>query len=972
MGPEPRLTTRAPGGQVLRQYDRYTRQAANALKADLERALGTAVDFSSQARALYATDASNYRQVPLGVVFPRSRNEVIETVRICREHDAPILARGGGTSLAGQGCNVAVCIDFSRHLYRVIDVDPSARTARVEPGCILDRLQDAARKYGLMFGPDPATHDHNTFGGMIGNDSCGVHSVKWGRTADNVHRLDVLTYDGLQLELGPTPEQCLERRVDELGRRGDIYRALVSLRNRYHRLIEDRFPKIPRLVSGFEGLEALVPGRDFNVAKAVTGTEGTCVIVLDAAVKLVPRPNARAIALLSFGDIFAAADAIPALLEQRPDGIEGFDDKMFDAVRHSRSGEGLKAYPKGRGFLIVEAGGDTPEESQSNVRRMVERAHTGANYHVVTNSAEQKRVWEAREAALGVTAFVRGQPEHWPGWEDSAVPPAVLGGYLRDLERLFAEHGYSAALYGHFGDGVTHCRVNFDFHSEQGLANYRHFMREAAHLVHRYGGSLSGEHGDGQARAELLRIMYGEELLQCFREFKAIWDPKNRLNPGKVIEPFPLDSNLRLGLTYQPRQLDTHFSFPGDNGSFAHATTRCVGVGKCRRRQVGDEVMCPSYLATGEEKHSTRGRAHLLHEMTRGEVITDGWNSDAVEDALSLCLSCKGCKSDCPVGVDVATWKAEFRSHYYAHKRRPRSAYSMGRIDSWVRLASFAPALVNTVIRTWPAKWAAGIHPRARPPRFASQTFRDWFHYRGSRTIGGDRLVLWPDTFNNHFRPRTLIAATQLLERAGFRISLPPEPLCCGRPLYDWGFLDAARQRFERTIKALRHEIAVGTPIVAFEPACASAFKDELRNLFPERVEAQRLSSQVHYFADFAADRLERFPDFLRGGSALVQAHCHHHAIIGFEKEQLLLDRLEIAVERPPQGCCGMAGAFGMAKETFAVGRKVGERVLLPRVRELDADTLIIADGFSCREQIEIHAGRRTIHIAELLRERMI
>jgi FAD/FMN-containing dehydrogenase/Fe-S oxidoreductase len=972
MSREQRLETRSPDGQVLLEYDRYARDAAKALQADLEGALGAAVDFSGQARALYATDASNYRQVPLGLVCPRSRQEAVEAVRICREHDAPVLARGGGTSLAGQGCNVAVCIDFSRHLHRVIEIDPQSRTARVEPGCILDRLQDAARPHGLMFGPDPATHDHNTLGGMIGNDSCGVHSLKWGRTVDNLSRLDVLTYDGVELELGPTPQQWLDGRLDEIGRRGEIYRALVSLRNRYAKLIEQRFPRIPRLVSGFEGLEALLPGRDFNVARAVTGTEGTCVVVLEAILSLVPRPKSRAIALLSFDDVFAAADAVPALREQQPDGIEGFDNKMFNAVRDSRSREGLKAFPEGRGFLIIEAGGDTPEHAQSNVRRMVERSKTGGRCHVITDAAEQKRVWEAREAALGVTAFVRGQPEHWPGWEDSAVPPNKLGDYLRDLERLFSQYGYTAALYGHFGDGVTHCRVDFDFHSDGGLASYRQFMGEAAQLVHSYGGSLSGEHGDGQSRAELLRVMYGDELLQCFREFKAIWDPANRMNPGKAIEPFPIDSNLRLGLTYQPRKLETHFAYPDDHRSFAHATTRCVGVGKCRRRAVGDEVMCPSYLATGEEKHSTRGRAHLLHEMTRGEVVTDGWDSDAVEDALSLCLACKGCKADCPVGVDIATWKAEFRSHHYAHRRRPRSAYSMGRIDRWAKLAAFAPSVVNMVASTRPAKWIAGVDHRARLPKFASQTFRGWFHERGRRGIAGDPVIVWPDTFNNHFRPQTLIAATQLLERAGFRVDLPGEPLCCGRPLYDWGFLDVAKARFERTFRVLEHEIDSGTPIVVFEPACASTFKDELPNLFPDRTEARRLSSQVEYFADFVADRIDRFPRFLSGGSALVQAHCHHHSAIGFGKEKELLDRLEIAVERPPQGCCGMAGAFGMAKESFEVGRKIGERVLLPRVRELDPETIIIADGFSCREQIELNGGRKTTHIAELLRERMI
>jgi FAD/FMN-containing dehydrogenase/Fe-S oxidoreductase len=965
MDGEPRLATRAPEGQVLREWDRYPAEAARALGAHLQRSLGKSVEFGAQARALYATDASNYRQVPIGLVYPRSRDEVVEAVRICREHDAPIVSRGGGTSLAGQSCNVAVCIDFSRHLHHVLEIDPGARLARVEPGCILDRLNDAAAAHELKFGPDPATHSRNTLGGMIGNDSCGVHSVKWGRTIDNVVTLEALSYDGLQLKLGPTP-----RIPDEIGRRGDIYRGLVALRDRYASLIEERFPKIPRLVSGFEGLAALLPGTDFNVARAVTGTEGTCVIVLEAELQLVPKPKCKALGLLSFDDVYAAADAVPLLLEQDLDAVEGFDGRMYDAIKRSSAVSGVSAFPDGRGFLIVEAGGETLKEAEANVRAKVKKAGTGARTAFVSDPTQQQQIWEAREAALGVTAFVPDGPEHWPGWEDSAVPPDRLGDYLRDLDTLLAAHGYTAALYGHFGDGVTHGRINFDFHSEEGLTNYRQFMREAAHLVHHYGGSLSGEHGDGQARAELLRVMYGDELVEAFREFKAIWDPDNRLNPGKAIEPFPIDSNLRLGLTYDPKPLETWFTYPADRGSFAHATTRCVGVGKCRRRQVGNEVMCPSYLVTGEEKHCTRGRAHLLHEMTRGEVIEDGWDSEAIEDALSLCLACKGCKADCPVGVDVASWKAEFRAHHYERRLRPRSAYSMGLIDRWADLASYAPALVNAVAKTGAAKWIAGIDRRARLPCFASRTFRSWFRER-TKGMGGERVVLWPDTFNNNFRPHTLIAATQLLARAGFELAIPSQPLCCGRPLYDWGFLKTAKRRLERILAVLRDDIHAGTPIVVLEPACASVFKDELLNLLPDRADAKKLSQQVHYVADFVAERIDRFPRFLQGGSALVQAHCHHHAVIGFGKEMQLLDHLAVDVERPQQGCCGMAGAFGMAKETFDVGRQIGERLLLPRVRQLPEDAIVVADGFSCREQIEMHGGRRTLHIAELLRERM-
>ncbi len=975
MPPPGRVETRAPSGRIAAEHAQFRPEAARALEADLRAALGDAVDFSPAGRALFATDASNYRQVPIGVVTPRTRDEAVETMRLCRMHGAPIVPRGGGTSLAGQGCNVAVAIDFSRHLNRILDLDPEARRARVEPGCILDTLRDAAAPHRLTFGPDPATHDHNTLGGMIGNDSCGVHSVTAGRTADNVARLTALTYDGLQLDLGPTDAPALDRILAGGGREADIYRRLLALRDRYAPLIEERFPKIPRLVSGFENLDALLPGRDFNVARAVTGTEGSCVLILDATLKLVPRPPCKALALLAFDDVFAAADAVPSILAERPDALEGFDDRSFAALKRIGA-PGLDLFPEGGGWLIVEAGGESRAEAESNVRRIAEHSGHGGRCRIVSDPAQQKQVWASREASLGATAFVAGQPEHWPGWEDSAVPPDRLGPYMRDLDALLARHGYTAALYGHFGDGVIHGRVDFDFRDEAGIARYRAFMREAAQLVHSYGGSLSGEHGDGQARAELLQIMYGPELVQAFRDFKAIWDPDNRMNPGKAIEPFPIDSNLRLGPGYDPPKLDTWFGFPGDGGSFAHATIRCVGVGKCRRRQPGEEMMCPSYLATGEERHCTRGRTHLLHEMVRGEVIVDGWRSDAVEEALSLCLACKGCKSDCPVGVDVATYKAEFRAHHYQGRLRPRAAYSMGLIHSWAKLAEHAPRAANLVTRSRLAaplaKRIGGVDPRAALPPFARQSFRRWFAERKAAPAPGERVLLWPDTFNNHFRPETAIAAFRLLQQAGFAIALPQRPLCCGRPLYDWGFLDRAKRQFEEIFACLAGDIEAGTPIVGLEPACVSAFKDELPNLFPGRPDAKRLSEQVVHLPDFVAARLDRFPQPRRGGKALVQVHCHHHAIIGFEAERTLLDRLGIEVERPPQGCCGMAGAFGMARETFDIAQRIGERVLLPRVRSLPSDMLVLADGFSCREQIERHAGRPAKHIAELLAERML
>lgn len=960
-----RVRLYSPTGRVAADYLFYPDERARSLADELRRTLACPVRFEAQARALYAADASNYRQVPVGIVVPRNLTDVVEAMDICRRHQVPVLARGGGTAIAGQSVNVAVVFDFSRYMNEIIEIDPERRIARVQPGCILDHLRKAAEEHHLTFGPDPATHDHNTIGGMIGNNSCGVHSVMSGRTSDYVERLTILTYDGELMQVGPTPEPDLHRIVEAGGRRGEIYRRLLEFRERYASLIQERFPDIPRRVSGFDNLDRLLPGSDFNVAQALTGTECTCALILEAELKLIPSPRHRALAILAFDDVYAAADAVPGILEHRPCGLEGFDDLLFDAVKKSNAPpEGLQYFPDGAGWLIVETGGESEAEAKDKAEAVASKFKRS---RIVTNPVHQKQVWVDREASLGATGFVPGKPVTWDGWEDSAVPPDRLGNYLRDFRALMHRHGYEAAIYGHFGGGCVHCRINFELGTEEGLANFRCFATEAAKLVVSYGGSLSGEHGDGQARAELLEIMYGPELVHAFAEFKAIWDPLGRMNPGKVVDPFPLDSNIRLGPEYRPPDVKSWFDYPRFH-DFARNTIRCVGVGKCRRKAVGDEVMCPSYLVTHEEKHTTRGRAHLLHEMIRGEVITDGWDCAEVEDALSLCLACKGCKKDCPTGVDMATWKSEFRAHHYEKRRRPRSAWSMSHIQRWARLADHAPWLANLGAGNPLAKWIAGVDQRRKMPSF-ERSFRKQF--RPART-SGERVMLWPDTFNNHFRPGTAMAAAQVLESAGYQVSIPQRQLCCGRPLYDWGYLDEAKALWEETFDTLRDAIASGIPIIGLEPACTSAFKDELVSLFPDRDEAAKLSTQVVHITDFVGTNFERFGQPSRGGSAIVQVHCHHHSVVGFNSELDLLCHLEIEVTRPPQGCCGMAGAFGFAKETADLSRQIGEREILPAVRDADSDTIILADGFSCREQIEQGTGRRTMHIAELLAERML
>ena len=613
-------------------------------------------------------DGSNYRQTPIGVVLPKSKEDVVNAIAVARQFGAPITGRGCGTSLAGQCCNVAVILDMSKYFNRVLEIDAAKKLGRVEPGCICDDLRHAAMKDGLIFGPDPATHNHCTLGGMIGNNSCGVHSVMaefngpGARTSDNVHELEILTYDGLQMRVGPTSEDELASIIREGGRRGEIYGKMKALRDKYAPLIREKFPNIPRRVSGYN-LPDLLPENGFNVARALVGSEGTLVTVLEATLHLIHNPQARSLLVLGYKDVYEAGDHAPDIFEHQPTGLEGIDHKLIGYMKKTGLHPGdLKLLPEGKGFLLAEFGGDSKEESDAKAREVmaiIKGKPNAPSMKLFDDPAEEAMLWEIRESGLGATAFVPGLPDTWPGWEDSAVPPKQVGPYLRKLRDLFHKYDYEASLYGHFGQGCIHCRIPFDLKTAHGLEKYRAFASDAADLVLSFGGTLSGEHGDGQARAELLPKMYGAEIMEAFREFKSIWDPQWKMNPGKVIEAYPILENLRLGADYNPREPKTHFQYPDDQGSFARAALRCVGVGKCRRLEGG--TMCPSFMVTREEKDATRGRAHLLFEMLRGEVIgKNGWRDDAVADALDLCLACKGCKADCPVNVDMATYKAEF------------------------------------------------------------------------------------------------------------------------------------------------------------------------------------------------------------------------------------------------------------------------------------------------------------------------
>jgi FAD/FMN-containing dehydrogenase/Fe-S oxidoreductase len=928
------------------------RRAAPAASFDeLEKALRKAVRgdvrFDAGARAAYSTDASNYRQVPIAVVCPKDVDDAVAAVRVCHDHDVPLLNRGGGTSLGGECCNVAVVLDWTKYVRGVESVDVSSRTAIILPGTPLDDANAELAKHDLIIGPKPATHSHCTIGGMVGNNSCGATAQWSGTTAQNVSRLEILTYDGRRMWVGPDEG-------DE-----DIRRALRDLYQKYAEEIARKFPDIPRRISGFN----LPDLADMNVARALVGTESTCVTVLRIELHLMVPPRHKATVVLGYSDIAAAADAVPEVAAHEPIQLEGLDEKLLRYEREEhRPTEVLKFLPEGRAWLVAELGADTRAEVEEKAARL------GG---VVLEGEQQERLSKVREAALATTARTPNGPDAWPGWEDSAVDPARLGDYLRAFQELLEKYGYGAtSIYGHFGHGCVHCSIPFDLTSVDGIKAYRSFVEHAARLCVEHGGSLSGEHGDGQARGELLRIMYGEDLVHAFEEFKAIFDPRNRMNPGKVVHARPLDMDLRLGADYAPAQPATHFGYHEDDGSFARAALRCAGVGECRRTGPDGGVMCPSYQVTRDEEHSTRGRARLLFEMVNGGVIEDGWRSEAVRDSLDLCLACKGCRSDCPVQVDMATYKAEFLSHHYAGRLRPPDHYSLGWLPAVAQVASLAPGLANTVARFKPAKRLAGIDPQRSVPRFAHARIDRWLRKRKSPPGPRGQVLLFPDSFTTAFAPGIAAAAVGVLEAAGFQVVVPPRTVCCGLTWISTGQLGIAARVLRRTVATLAPYVRAGLPVVGLEPSCTAVFRSDLPEMFGRDQDADRLARQTHTLASLLVERAPDFKPRLPGASrpAIVQKHCHQHAVLGFDADRAVLSQTGLDIEEPASGCCGLAGNFGMTPAHRDVSLACAEQALLPAIRDSARDTLVVADGFSCRTQIDdARTGHRPVHLAEVL-----
>ncbi|MEP7307539.1 MAG: FAD-linked oxidase C-terminal domain-containing protein [Acidobacteriota bacterium] len=963
-----------PLSSHAKPIDSFTQ--STGLELELKRAVRGEVRFDRGSRALYATDGSNYRQIPIGLVIPRDADDVIAAVAVCRAFNAPVLPRGAGTSLAGQCCNVAVVLDFTKYMNRILEIDPEGRFARVQPGVVLDTLRNAAEVHHLTFGPDPSTHSRCSLGGMIGNNSCGTHSLLAGKTVDNVIELKILLYDGTELTVGPTTDAEFEAIVRAGGRRGEIYAALRALRDRHADQIRARFPRIPRRVSGYN-LDELLPEQGFNLARAIVGSEGTCAVILEAKVRLIASPQHRALVGLGYRDAFEAADHVPEIMEFQPIGLEGFEGALVDGLRR-KGAPNLDLMPEGRGYLLVEFGFDDPDQARQTAERFIDRMKQVADPPSARlyTAAEARAMWKIRESGPRAAAAAPGAPLEWEGWDDSAVAPEKLGRYLRELRALLDEFQYHTAFYGHFGHGCIHMRVDWDLETEHGVRKYGEFVDRAADLVVSYGGSLSGEHGDGQSRGALLPKMFGDQIIGAFREFKSVWDPDRKMNPGKVVDAYLPTENLRFGADYAPQRPVTHFAFPDDKGSFERAMVRCVGLGECRKHDSGS--MCPSYMVTLEEEHSTRGRAHMLFELLQGEVVGDGggWKDEHVKRSLDLCLSCKACKSECPANVDMATYRAEFLSHYYEGRSRPLNAYAFGMVDRWLELAAIAPRLANFATGVpWLSlvmRRALHIAPERQLPKVAPVNFRKWARRNNvrstaTRSSSATPVILWVDTFNNHFHPETSQAALRVLRAAGFDVAIPHQRLCCGRPLYDFGMLDRAKQYLQTVMDTLGEAIDAGVPMVVLEPSCASVFRDELTNLFPNDERATRLRNQTFLLSELLESRSAAYQPPQLARRVLLHGHCHHKAIMTLGPEESLLRRMGADVTSPDSGCCGMAGAFGFEAEKYGVSQAVGERVLLPAVRQSGADTLIVSDGFSCREQIRQATGRHPIHLADAL-----
>lgn len=909
--------------------------------------------------AMYSSDASLYRIPPLAVVRPRDAEEVASVLAVCREYRVPVTARGAGTSVAGNAIGPGVVLDFSRHMNRVLSVDPAGRTAVVQPGTVHAVLQRAAAPHGLRFGPDPSTHSRCTIGGMVGNNACGSRSLGYGRTSDNIAGQELLTVDGERVRTG------YDAHAAPFVDGGDrLVKTLHELLARHLAVARTEFDRFGRQVSGY-AVQHLLPER-FDLNQALVGSEGTLAILTSATVRLAREPAHRVLVTIGFDDIVAAGAAAPAVVRHGPVACEGLDSRLVDVVRQRRGAHHVPDLPAGRAWLFVELAGPDRDSVRDRAAALA-GAGLGREARVVDDPVESGLLWRIREDGAGLAGIAPSGRPAWAGWEDAAVPPGSLGGYLARFDQLVGEYGLTSAPYGHFGEGCIHVRLDFPFDRTDGTSVFRSFLSSAAELVAEFGGTLSGEHGDGRARGELLPTMYSAEALRLFGGVKAAFDPDNLLNPGVLVDPDPVDQAVRV-THLLPTLSAGGFRFGHGDSGFADAVHRCTGVGKCRAdNSAQGGVMCPSYLATREERDSTRGRARVLQELIRGE--RPDWRAAEVHDALDLCLSCKGCTSDCPTGIDMPTYKSEVLHRAYRHRLRPRSHYSLGWLPRWARLAGAVPALANRVMRVPGLNrallWAAGVDHRRSIPAFADTPFRRWWADRpGGAPERGTAVLLFVDSFSNSFSPAVAEATVAVLERAGFAPRIPGRSLCCGLTWITTGQLTSARRILERTIRELALATESGLPIVGIEPSCTAVLRADAVELLGTAA-AGAVAANTFTLAELLSSRPDWTSPDLTGVTVVAQPHCHHHSVMSWAADREVLARAGASV-RTVAGCCGLAGNFGVERGHYEVSVKVAEQNLLPALDDVP-DAVVLADGFSCRTQIADLRDRPSLHLAELL-----
>ncbi|MEX2542284.1 MAG: FAD-linked oxidase C-terminal domain-containing protein [Trueperaceae bacterium] len=970
-------------------------ELAQRLSQELEPLVAGEVRFDAKARSLYATDASPYEIWPLGVVLPRSVADIRHTLEVAHRNSVPVLPRGGGTSLAGQTVARAIVVDVSKFLTEIVEFDAESRTVRVQPGVVRDQLNEFLAPHGLQFTPDISTTNRANIGGMVANNSAGTRSIKYGKTVDQVLALTVMLTDGTILELSELSDEELQSKIAQPGREGEIYRTVSRVVTEHADEIEARFPKVMRRVGGYN-LDELTAGRPFNLAKLVSGSEGTLAFILEATLKLHPVPTRRMLALLHFETLEAALTAVQHINRHGPSAVEILDDVMFELGLSNPAIAPLMHWLEGRpaAVLMVEFDGESEEEMLAGYRSLQADAEVARlSYHSYTamSEIEQKDVLDLRRAGLGIYATVKGRRKPIPFIEDAAIPPENLPQYLPEVLAICRKHGLRFGIYGHASVGVIHVRPMIDLKTAEGVDQYRQISAEVFELVKRYGGSWSGEHGDGLIRSYQNLNLFGDVLYQDFRAIKQAFDPEGMMNPGKIVDAPPMTENLRYGEGYPAPELRTVFDFSAEGG-FLEAAEACTGVGACRK--VGSGTMCPSYMATRDEDHSTRGRANILREAMTGR-LPGGLASREVYDVLDLCLECKACKAECPSQVDVAKLKYEFLQHYHDEHGTPlatRAVANVGRIAPLAQL--FAP-IANALLPLKPVRWLSEklvkVDRRRVMPRYARLSFAGWFARRDSLpepvpnvadtlaesarpeswsgSYSGDRgpVALFADTWTMYNEPEVGKAAVEVLERLGYRVELVPYG-CCGRPQISKGLLREAKRMAGANIDRLSRYVVKGVPIIGLEPSCVTAFKDDYRDLLPGEA-TDAVADAVWMIDQFLAKewtqgRLNPAESFRKDGSKMMlHGHCQQRAVLGTGSTRSVLEWVSSDVSEVDSGCCGMAGSFGYGH--YDVSMAIGEQRLFPAVREHGGET--VACGFSCRHQIKDGTGKQSRHVTEVL-----